>query len=719
MSRVTIHRSVAVLLISILALAGGQIGAAGAPPIPPPGAAGIQSAAACVSRAAGQATPRGELRVSLTVSPRVARAGTRMWARGTALPSMAGQLVQIQQLLPGVRTPAASWVSIGATCTDPSGGFAVPVLPRVGNSSLRALINGVSSKPVAIQVLPLTEAIVQPQDQWTTKTVTQTIRTARSSIDIVIYDLGAQDIAEALQSARVRFRANHPKVPTIRIMVNAQWGSAQSANTQSAYLLRLMNLLGVNPATGRSADGVVAFNWSANNYYITHQKTLIIDGRRSDGLNYPNAASLPLSALAIVATFNLQAEGWPWTWPATPGRNCNGGNTSCTFVGAPKGTRDFGILVRDPGRTYTIQRVFDSDFLGPPPTRTNWNLGLNDPNGFLVWSNGTVGQSSPPIPSWGSIFAPAPTSYPSFQGTGKSSGFYPYPPSAFEAAGLANPEVKLGTVAGNARAVQLSIIRRATSEALAGRPAKLYIYNEEYSDPSVLAAIQRAAAAGVVVKIVMTFNTSYGTGYQALVTQKRTAGGPVAAAVHLYPDTSSYMYVHAKMIYADLGIDEAYVGSANFSAVSLRQNRELGVHLRASDGTLTPQIATALTTTFAGDFAYAGKNVPNCPVVVVTPAHTWNAQIGGLNQSTGCPATKSAPSGVQTTPTPPVAPAAGALSGSYFPAPLGEVSNQYVPPLPQGPMTTFVPGATQYVCFNGVRVANPQNCLTPPITPTR
>ena len=54
-----------------------------------------------------------------------------------------------------------------------------------------------------------------------------------------------------------------------------------------------------------------------------------------------------------------------------------------------------------------------------------------------------------------------------------------------------------------------------------------------------------------MVKIVMTFNTSYGTGYQALVTQKRTAGGPVAAAVHLYPDTVA-TYVHAKMIYADL-----------------------------------------------------------------------------------------------------------------------------------------------------------------------
>ncbi len=232
----------------------------------------------------------------------------------------------------------------------------------------------------------------------------------------------------------------------------------------------------------------------------------------------------------------------------------------------------------------------------------------------------------------------------------------------------------------------------------------------------MLAAIQRAASAGVVVKIVMTFNTSYGTGYQALVTQKRAGGGPVAAAVHLYPDTNSYMYVHAKMIYADLGVDEAYVGSANFSAVSLRQNRELGLHLRASDGTLTPQIATALTTTFTGDFAYTGGNVPNCPVVAVTPTRTWNSQIGGLNQSTGCPATKLAPTSGRKAQTLPGVPGAGALGGSYFPAPLGEVSNHYTPPLPQGPMTSFVPGATQYVCFNGARVADPQNCLLPPVT---
>jgi hypothetical protein len=48
--------------------------------------------------------------------------------------------------------------------------------------------------------------------------------------------------------------------------------------------------------------------------------------------------------------------------------------------------------------------------------------------------------------------------------------------------------VHLGTVAGNANAVHLGIINRAAAAARAGRPATLFIYNEEDSDDQVSAA---------------------------------------------------------------------------------------------------------------------------------------------------------------------------------------------------------------------------------------
>ncbi len=43
----------------------------------------------------------------------------------------------------------------------------------------------------------------------------------------------------------------------------------------------------------------------------------------------------------------------------------------------------------------------------------------------------------------------------------------------------------------------------------------------------------------------------------------------------LYPDTSSALYIHAKVI--DVDGAKAFLGSENFSTASLEYNRELGV----------------------------------------------------------------------------------------------------------------------------------------------
>lgn len=545
---------------------------------------------------------------------------------------------------------------------------------------------------------PMPAVIVEPQDQQTKATVTRAIRSARQSVDIVVYDLGAQDVLRALQAARITLARNRPASPAIRVMVNPQWFSASATAVQAAYWQVMMTQLGVDPTTGRSADGVVQFNYAASNFQITHQKTLVIDARRRDGSDYGRASALPASAKAIVATFNLQAYGWPSTWSgSTPGRNCPN-NPRCSFAA---NTRDFGVVLHDRDQIFTIERVFSSDFHGPSPTESNLALGLNDPAETLVWSNGTLGIAAPPPDGFGNVIAFAADAYPAFPGESAGSGFYPYPYGAFVADALAAPgQVRAGTVAGNAKAVLLNLIGAAAKAAETGIAAKLYIYNEEYADTDILAAINAAAAVGVQVRVLMTFNAGNGSAYQQLVTTARPDGSPVDAVVHLYPATSSYMYLHAKMVYLDLPggrDDQVVLGSQNFSPTSLEQNRELGVRLSAAKGSLSRPASAKLLSTFRRDYAYLGRDVPGCPVVVISPTNTWNAQIAGLNATTGCPVPSSAARRYDTPPLP------TAAETTYFPAPLTGVQNTYQPPLPQGPITGFTPPACVLVGADGSR----------------
>jgi phosphatidylserine/phosphatidylglycerophosphate/cardiolipin synthase-like enzyme len=71
--------------------------------------------------------------------------------------------------------------------------------------------------------------------------------------------------------------------------------------------------------------------------------------------------------------------------------------------------------------------------------------------------------------------------------------------------------------------------------------------------------------------------------------------------VRLYPDDSSSLYIHAKAIVADVGQpgQEALVGSENFSAASLDDNRELGIL------TSNPSVVSAVSAALAGDYGSA------------------------------------------------------------------------------------------------------------------
>jgi len=116
----------------------------------------------------------------------------------------------------------------------------------------------------------------------------------------------------------------------------------------------------------------------------------------------------------------------------------------------------------------------------------------------------------------------------------------------------------------------------------------LDIYNEEMDDSAVTSALEAAARRGVDVKVVMTASSDWDSAFKKLT----------GAGVHVRtykPDAS--LYIHAKMILADGR--RAFLGSQNFSASSLDDNRELGIILS------TGAIVRSLERTFDGDYAHA------------------------------------------------------------------------------------------------------------------
>jgi cardiolipin synthase A/B len=105
----------------------------------------------------------------------------------------------------------------------------------------------------------------------------------------------------------------------------------------------------------------------------------------------------------------------------------------------------------------------------------------------------------------------------------------------------------------------VSVIRSAV--------ATLEVENEEMGDQAIVDALAGAARRGVRVTVVMTDQSD-----DADQLAELTAAG---VSVRLYPDTSTALYIHAKVIVADG--TRAFVGSENFTSASLDRNRELGL----------------------------------------------------------------------------------------------------------------------------------------------
>jgi cardiolipin synthase A/B len=164
----------------------------------------------------------------------------------------------------------------------------------------------------------------------------------------------------------------------------------------------------------------------------------------------------------------------------------------------------------------------------------------------------------------------------------------------------------------NAQASVLAVIKGASHT--------LSVEAEEMDDPAVTSALAAAARRGVDVKVIMTADPEWDSAFNQL-----TRGG---VHVRLYPDDSSALYIHAKVIVADAGRADhrALVGSQNFSVASLDYNRELGILTRSRS--VVAAVSATLARDYAGATAYHRKKAAGawCTATasVYNASRDWN-----------------------------------------------------------------------------------------------
>jgi phosphatidylserine/phosphatidylglycerophosphate/cardiolipin synthase-like enzyme len=128
----------------------------------------------------------------------------------------------------------------------------------------------------------------------------------------------------------------------------------------------------------------------------------------------------------------------------------------------------------------------------------------------------------------------------------------------------------------------------------------LAVEDEEMDDPVVTGALAAAARRGVDVKIIMTATAKWDHAFSQLSSAR--------AHIRLFPNDSSALYIHAKVMVADAGRSDqrVLIGSQNFSVASLDYNRELGV--LTSKAAIVAAISSTLARDYAGGTPFGKKS---------------------------------------------------------------------------------------------------------------
>ncbi len=153
------------------------------------------------------------------------------------------------------------------------------------------------------------------------------------------------------------------------------------------------------------------------------------------------------------------------------------------------------------------------------------------------------------------------------------------------------------------------------------------VENEEMDSTPIEEALESDAQRGVGVTVVMTADSEW----SAAFSQLESAG----VRVVLYPDTTSALYIHAKVI--DVDGAKAFIGSENFSTSSLDYNRELGV-ITADTGVVNPLNLSLLSDISGGQrqATSPAASTTTSTSFVVTPTTTAPTGCSPIDDEGGC-----------------------------------------------------------------------------------
>ncbi|MGD0746885.1 MAG: phospholipase D-like domain-containing protein [Acidimicrobiales bacterium] len=152
------------------------------------------------------------------------------------------------------------------------------------------------------------------------------------------------------------------------------------------------------------------------------------------------------------------------------------------------------------------------------------------------------------------------------------------------------------------------------------------VENEEMDSAPVEDALGADARRGVAVTVIMTSDSQWDSAFSGL----ESAG----VRVVLYPDTASALYIHAKAI--DVDGARSFIGSENFSAASLDDNRELGL-ITSSSGVVGPLSTTLFSDALGGRLQSASAPPPTTPATTPPPpTSAGSAACHPIDDEGGC-----------------------------------------------------------------------------------
>ena len=445
------------------------------------------------------------------------------------------------------------------------------------------------------------------------------IGTAKTSVDVVIYDFGGPNVVGQPSRPGALMKAVQNGV-NVRVILNSgQECTATDPPSQSLcagqtgldplYATQAaLAWASQHPNPGKTA-GKYRVQFSSQNFQITHQKSVLVDTSNADGSPRTAGQMTPNSKI-LVSTGNLQAFPVDWgqfetcakggyspsgdwvcqqykvlnaNYLSNPAATCKGGNPSGC---APEwAARDFAITVTSPGLLERISGVYAAD-----QSCQNWNdapvyrelLGSTLPD---TWANGTLLADGSTYPTMG------------------STAFY---------GGSPNPELQ-AQPQGNSRQRQLALIASAKEN--------LIVYNEEMADPDIANALVAAAGRGVDVRVVMASKVTKGVPSQNSYFDYLTGNGVKVNLLDRNAPPGVY-YIHAKAIVADE--TNGFMGSENFGYSSMNYNRELGLMLTNQTGAGSAWLPSvegiaAIMTAFEADWSnpqaivYKPQKTPQTP----------------------------------------------------------------------------------------------------------